>query len=109
MKIVNTKVVKTGPAGGVLSEGMVLAPVSLGTMLAPLNSTMIAVAIPSLLEDFGRSLAWGSWIVASYLVAMAAVQPFGGALGAAALECLFPGPGSSRAAYHSRYLLKVSF
>jgi EmrB/QacA subfamily drug resistance transporter len=60
---------------------MVLAPVALGTMLAPLNSTMIAVAIPSLLEDFDRSLAWGSWIVTSYLVAMAAVQPLGGALG----------------------------
>jgi hypothetical protein len=57
LKIVNTKVVKTGPAGGVLSEGMVLAPVSLGTMLAPLNSTMIAVAILSLLWDFDRSLA----------------------------------------------------
>jgi EmrB/QacA subfamily drug resistance transporter len=60
---------------------MVLAPVALGTMLAPLNSTMIAVAIPSLLEDFDRSLAWGAWIVISYLVAMAAVQPIGGALG----------------------------
>ena len=58
-----------------------LAPVALGTMLAPLNSTMIAVAIPSLLEDFDRSLAWGTWIVTSYLVAMAAVQPLGGALG----------------------------
>ncbi len=80
MKTVNTDV-KTGRVGGPLSEGMVLAPVALGTMLAPLNSTMIAVAIPSLLEDFGRSLAWGSWIVTSYLVAMAAVQPLGGALG----------------------------
>jgi MFS family permease len=73
--------VKTRPDEGRLSEGMVLAPVALGTMLAPLNSTMIAVAIPSLLEDFDRSLAWGSWIVTSYLVAMAAVQPLGGALG----------------------------
>ena len=80
MKTVNTDV-KTVRVGGPLSEGMVLAPVALGTMLAPLNSTMIAVAIPSLLEDFGRSLAWGSWIVTSYLVAMAAVQPLGGALG----------------------------
>ena len=80
MKTVNTDV-KTGRVGGPLSEGMVLAPVALGTMLAPLNSTMIVVAIPSLLEDFGRSLAWGSWIVTSYLVAMAAVQPLGGALG----------------------------
>jgi EmrB/QacA subfamily drug resistance transporter len=60
---------------------MVLVPVALGTMLAPLNSTMIAVALPELLEDFSRSLAWGSWIVTSYLVAMAAVQPLGGSLG----------------------------
>ena len=58
-----------------------LAPVALGTMLAPLNSTMIAVAIPSLLGDFNRPLAWGAWIVTSYLVAMAAVQPLGGSLG----------------------------
>jgi EmrB/QacA subfamily drug resistance transporter len=64
-----------------LSGGMVLVPVALGTMLAPLNSTMIAVALPELLEDFDRSLAWGSWIVTSYLVAMAAVQPLGGSLG----------------------------
>jgi EmrB/QacA subfamily drug resistance transporter len=73
--------VKTRPTEGRLSEGMVLVPVALGTMLAPLNSTMIAVALPELLEDFGRSLAWGSWIVTSYLVAMAAVQPLGGSLG----------------------------
>jgi EmrB/QacA subfamily drug resistance transporter len=50
-------------------------------MLAPLNSTMITVALPTLLGDFGRSLVWGSWIVASYLVAMAAFQPLGGSLG----------------------------
>jgi EmrB/QacA subfamily drug resistance transporter len=73
--------VKTRPTEGRLSEGMVLVPVALGTMLAPLNSTMIAVALPELLEDFSRSLAWGSWIVTSYLVAMAAVQPLGGSLG----------------------------
>jgi integrase len=73
--------VKTRPTEGRLPEGIVLVPVALGTMLAPLNSTMIAVALPELLEDFGRSLAWGSWIVTSYLVAMAAVQPLGGSLG----------------------------
>ena len=39
---------------------MVLVPVALGTMLAPLNSSMIAVALPELLRDFDRSLAWGS-------------------------------------------------
>jgi DHA2 family methylenomycin A resistance protein-like MFS transporter len=63
------------------SEAIVLAAVTLGTMLAPLNSTMIVVALPGILDDFNRPLAWGSWIVVSYLVAMAAVQPLGGSLG----------------------------
>lgn len=53
----------------------------LGTMLAPLNSTMIVVALPEMLREFERSFAWGTWIVISYLVAMAAVQPLGGSLG----------------------------
>jgi EmrB/QacA subfamily drug resistance transporter len=63
------------------SERAILVAVALGAMLAPLNSTMIVVALPDLLADFDRSLAWGSWIMASYLVAMAAVQPLGGSLG----------------------------
>ena len=63
------------------AERTILVTVALGAMLAPLNSTMITVALPALLGDFGRSLVWGSWIVASYLVAMAAVQPLGGSLG----------------------------
>ena len=49
--------------------------------LAPLNSTMIVVALPAILADLGAPLAWGSWIIVSYLVAMAAVQPLGGKLG----------------------------
>jgi MFS transporter, DHA2 family, methylenomycin A resistance protein len=50
-------------------------------VLAPLNSMMIVVALPELLRDLDVSLAWGSWLVLSYLVAMAAVQPIGGSLG----------------------------
>lgn len=64
-----------------VSERAVLVTVALGTMLAPLNSTMIAVALPALLREFGRSLAWGSWIVTSYLVTMAVAQPLAGSLG----------------------------
>ncbi|HUG16473.1 MAG TPA: MFS transporter [Thermomicrobiales bacterium] len=63
------------------AERTVLVAVALGTMLAPLNSTMIVVALPAILDDFNRPLAWGSWIVVSYLVAMAAIQPLGGSLG----------------------------
>jgi DHA2 family methylenomycin A resistance protein-like MFS transporter len=70
-----------GAAPPLPSEAIVLAAVTLGTMLAPLNSTMIVVALPKMLDDFHRTFAWGTWIVVSYLVAMAAVQPLGGSLG----------------------------
>ncbi|HEU5425114.1 MAG TPA: MFS transporter [Nitrolancea sp.] len=59
----------------------VIGAAALSAMLAPLNSTMIVVALPALLRQFDRSLAWGSWIIISYLVAMATVQPLSGSLG----------------------------
>ncbi|MGN6671806.1 MAG: MFS transporter, partial [Thermomicrobiales bacterium] len=55
--------------------------VALGTMLAPLNSTMIAVALPWIGRDFGASVATTSWLVIAYLVAMAGTQPAAGTLG----------------------------
>lgn len=62
------------------SRTIVLAALS-ASVLAPLNSTMIVVALPTMLDELGASLTWGSWVVVSYLVAMAAVQPLGGSLG----------------------------
>ncbi|HET8985635.1 MAG TPA: MFS transporter, partial [Trueperaceae bacterium] len=59
----------------------VTAAAMLSGSLAPLNSTMIVVALPSILADLGAPLTWGSWIIVSYLVTMAAVQPLGGRLG----------------------------
>lgn len=50
-------------------------------MLAPLNSTMIAVALPSVMAEFGESVAAAGWLVTGYLVGMAALQPVAGKLG----------------------------
>ncbi|MBI2502036.1 MAG: MFS transporter [Candidatus Latescibacteria bacterium] len=58
-----------------------LVTVALATMLAPLNSTMIAVALPRLMEEFGADLATSGWLVTSYLIAMACLQPVAGKLG----------------------------
>ena len=68
---------RAGPA----AERVAVLAALLAGVLAPLNSTMIVVALPEVLADLGAPLTWGSWIVVSYLVAMAAVQPLGGALG----------------------------
>jgi EmrB/QacA subfamily drug resistance transporter len=70
------------PGGGRrISDRAVVVTAMLGGVLAPLNSTMIVVALPEILQGLGASLAWGTWIILSYLVAMAAVQPLGGSLG----------------------------
>lgn len=67
------------PTGG--SEAAILIAVALATMLAPLNSTMIGVALPRIMGEFATDLGAGSWLVISYLVTMACLQPAGGKLG----------------------------
>jgi EmrB/QacA subfamily drug resistance transporter len=60
---------------------LLLAIVAGGTFLAPINSTMIAVALPALMAAFGVGVAGVSWIVTLYLVTMAGLQPVAGRLG----------------------------
>jgi EmrB/QacA subfamily drug resistance transporter len=82
--------VSGGNAGDVLTarsartvpaETGILLTVALGTMLVPLNSTMISVALPRLIADFHSDLASAGWLVTGYLIAMASLQPVAGNLG----------------------------
>ena len=50
-------------------------------MLAPLNSTMIAVALPGIMEEFDVGVGRAGWLVIAYLLAMASLQPLGGKIG----------------------------
>ena len=50
-------------------------------MLAPLNSTMIAVALPDVMDDFNVGVASAGWLITAYLAAMASLQPVAGKLG----------------------------
>jgi EmrB/QacA subfamily drug resistance transporter len=63
------------------AEPKLLFTVVAGAMLVPLNSTMIAVALPHLISDFGADLASAGWLVTGYLIAMASLQPVAGKLG----------------------------
>ena len=47
-------------------------------MLAPLNSTMIAVAMPEVMAEFQVGLGDAGWLVTAYLIAMASLQPVAG-------------------------------
>ena len=75
-------VVTSQPPGLGSSAGReVVITVVLGAMLVPLNSTMIAVALPHLIVDFGSTLSSAGWLVTGYLIAMASLQPVAGKLG----------------------------
>lgn len=64
------------------SVHQVTITVTLIAMLAPLNSTMIAVALPSLMKEFSTNTATTtSYLVTVYLIFMAALQPVAGKLG----------------------------
>jgi EmrB/QacA subfamily drug resistance transporter len=60
---------------------LLLTTVCLGGVLAPLNSTMLAVALPEIRSAFSVGLAEIGWLVSAYLIAMAVAQPLGGRLG----------------------------
>lgn len=63
------------------AERAVVATVALGALLAPLNSTMIAVALPRIIDAYGTSVRAAGWLVTSYLIALALVQPLTGRIG----------------------------
>ncbi|MCU6791315.1 MFS transporter [Paenibacillus sp. WQ 127069] len=52
-----------------------------GTFLVPVNSTMIAVGLPTIAGMLGVSLAQASWVITIYLIVMAAIQPIAGKMG----------------------------
>ena len=59
----------------------IVAVVAGGAFLAPVNSTMIAVALPSLADQYRIEVADAAWLVIAYLLVMASAQPFAGRLG----------------------------
>lgn len=54
---------------------------SAASVLAPLNSTMLAVALPDIRSSFGVGVGAATWLVSGYLVSVAITQPVGGRLG----------------------------
>ena len=72
----------TAPAaarGGLLTP--ILIGVVSGSILVPLNSTMLAVALPGVMDEFGLGADNVATLVSLYLGAVAIALPIGGTLG----------------------------
>ena len=50
----------------------------LGTVLNPLNSSMIAVALVPIQRDFRISLATATWVISAFYLAACVAQPLMG-------------------------------
>jgi MFS family permease len=57
-----------------------LWPLALGTFLNPFNSTMVAVALVDLRNDFDLSVSAVTWIISAFYISSAAAQPVMGRL-----------------------------
>ncbi len=60
---------------------LILFAVLTGTFLVPVNSTMIAVGLPTIASDLSVSISDITWVVTIYLIIMAVAQPIAGKLG----------------------------
>lgn len=59
----------------------VLALLTIASFLVPLNSTMIAVALPRVIVEFSVAPGLASWMISFYLIATIVTQPIAGKLG----------------------------
>jgi MFS family permease len=59
-------------------RALFLTAVASGTMLNPLNSSMIALALHSIQKDFHLSFSTVSWLISSFYLASAVAQPVTG-------------------------------
>jgi len=67
-------------SGSPPNRNLMLAAIASATLLNPLNSSMISVALSRINHDFGITFAQGSWIVSAFYLASAIAQPLMGRL-----------------------------
>ncbi len=60
---------------------LVLATVMVGTFLGRLDQTIVNLAVPSVINDFGISVSAAGWIATAYILANAVFVPVWGKLG----------------------------
>jgi len=76
----DTSEASTIPSTVVPAARWTVIAVVLGATLMPINSTMIAVALPEITDDLGITVSRSAWLVTAYLVALASLLPLAGDL-----------------------------
>ncbi len=69
------------PARKPVSKNLILLTVIIGTFLGRLDQTIVNLALPKIINDYGISVDGASWIATAYIIANAVFVPVWGKLG----------------------------
>lgn len=59
---------------------LIFGTAALGLLMYSIDSTVVAVAFPDFIKDFGTNVLWGAWTISIYLIAITTVMPLAGNL-----------------------------
>jgi EmrB/QacA subfamily drug resistance transporter len=59
---------------------LIFLSAGLSLFMYSIDSTMVAVAFPNLIRDFGTNVLWAAWTISIYLVAITSIMPLMGNL-----------------------------
>jgi EmrB/QacA subfamily drug resistance transporter len=59
---------------------LIFVTAALGLLMYSIDSTVVAVAFPNFIKDFGTNVLWGAWTISIYLIAITTVMPLAGKL-----------------------------
>ncbi|MGZ3568782.1 MAG: DHA2 family efflux MFS transporter permease subunit [Thermodesulfobacteriota bacterium] len=59
---------------------LIFVTAALGLLMYSIDSTVVAVAFPNFIKDFGTNVLWAAWTISIYLIAVTSVMPLMGNL-----------------------------
>lgn len=59
---------------------LIFLAAGLGLLMYSIDSTVIAVALPNFIKDFGTNVLWAAWTISIYLIAITTIMPLAGTL-----------------------------
>jgi len=59
---------------------LIFLSAGLGLLMWSIDATVVAVAFPNFMNDFGTNVLWAGWTISIYLVALTSVMPLAGKL-----------------------------
>ncbi len=59
---------------------LIFVTAGLGLLMSSIDTTVVAVAFPNFIKDFGTNVLWAAWTISIYFVAVTTVMPLAGNL-----------------------------